>query len=95
MAEYWANDSRTPGTYDKICGAIFSCLSTLDGSSINIPGYYLVPIGSIEDAAFQAEHEENFYPVPPDDVIEPFALPPMLHEHWHRFEKQPDKRKLS
>lgn len=62
LITYWVgihpHDSRQAAE-----GAVFSTLSTLDGSSMDLPGFLIVPIGTEEDNEWNASYGKRPYPV--------------------------------
>lgn len=80
-AEYWA---KTPsgGTVEERChGLAFSLLSTLDGSSLNLPAIDLVPAPHPDDKEWHISRNENYYD--PNTVVS-FAL----HEMYHSTKRE-------
>ena len=49
LVEYWFNESRQPETKSKLEGLAFSILSAIDGCSVGLPPYKLVPMVSVND----------------------------------------------
>ena len=75
IVDYWANDSRTPGTKEKIEGAAFTILSLLDGCHLELPGFTVSPNPHPEDKQYHIERGENWFP-------ENVSLG-VLHEFFH------------
>lgn len=61
VLEYWYNEIETNDTRDKMEGLLFSILSTLDGSSMDIPGFKLIPSIDPTDKDFHIKMGENWY----------------------------------
>lgn len=81
MAEYWAT-TPNGGTLEERChGVAFSLLSGLDGSSMNIPPFDLVPSADESDRDYHIENGENYYI--PENVVST-----ALHERYHRIQKE-------
>lgn len=81
IAHYWADlpegeGSRT--TYDRIEGAIFSVLSTLDGCSPAMCGIDLVLRPHEDDKQFCIDEGENW-------IEDGTVISDMLHEHFCRL----------
>lgn len=86
IADYWAtvqlgpeHEIKTPEEDIKYrCeGVVFTMLSTLDGSSMNIPGIDLVICSTPEDVEYYKESGENWF--------EPeMRINTALHEHFHK-----------
>jgi hypothetical protein len=61
IAQYWGNlEGKTP--QEKVNGAIFSTLVTLDGESANLPAFIVAPFPGSTDKEFYKSREENWYP---------------------------------
>lgn len=61
VLEYWYNETETNDTRDKMEGLLFTILSTLDGSSVDIPGFKLIPNIHSTDKDFKIKMGENWY----------------------------------
>lgn len=66
MIKYWADLEGEHTVHERIEGALFSTFAAIDGCSIAVPAFMLVPIGTEEDKAYHLEHGENWYPITPD-----------------------------
>lgn len=62
ILEYWEKESRTTDTRGKMEGMLHSILATLDGCSMDIPGFEIIPICPDEDIEYHKEMGENWYP---------------------------------
>jgi hypothetical protein len=60
MIRYWQNIEKPLA--DRLEGLAFSILAMLDGSSVAITGFQVIPAPHKEDAAFHKEHGENWFP---------------------------------
>ena len=78
VLEYWYSESSVPSTRDKMEGLLFSILSTLDGSSVGMPGFKMIPSVEPSDKKFHIEFGENWYNDEED-------IGGYLHELLHRF----------
>ncbi len=78
ISKYWATlDNKT--TQERCDGLVFSILSTLDGSSLELPSFDLIPSPHPDDKEYYIDNGENW--------IEPVVInDTMLHEEWHRYE---------
>jgi len=63
IASYWANLDADKTILERVEGAIFSTLVTLDGESAGLPGFIVAPLGDKSDISFYKERDENWYPV--------------------------------
>lgn len=62
LVDYWYKESRTPGVKEKLEGLAFSILSTIDGSSIDLPSFILAPLPAEEDKEYCIENGEDYFP---------------------------------
>lgn len=61
IAQYWGSiEGKT--IQEKVNGAIFSTLVTLDGESADLPAFIVAPLPDPTDKEFQKSREENWYP---------------------------------
>lgn len=86
MCEYW-NEVEERDTLGRLQGLAFSILAALDGCSINIPQFLIIPNPHPDDKQFRQELGENWYPEPPEN-IEEASLPGLLHEHFYQNEEE-------
>jgi hypothetical protein len=63
--ELYPNDAKQAAE-----GAVFSTLSLLDGSSMEMPGFLVIPHTTDEDNAFSAQYGHRPYPVAAPEVLE-------------------------
>lgn len=99
LIEYWAKSDgvttldgyKKYDDYDKIEGAVFSVLSTLDGCSLDVPGFIIAPFGTQEDMEYHKEEcDSNWYAInDPDDVL--CDIGGGLHEQLHHYTKKSRK----
>lgn len=91
LQEYWEElDDKT--TQERMSGMLFSILAALDGSSIDIPAFKIIPITDPSDKDFHKSLGENWYPETDVDIGGG------LHEILHKFEptiKRNRKRKIN
>lgn len=56
---------------ERVNGALYSLLSSLDGNSGAVPGFRVIPRTSPSDRQYDIDQEEDYYPIiNPDDRIE-------------------------
>lgn len=60
IAHYWATAPNSGNTLDRIEGAIFSLLNTIDGNS-HMPGFDLVVRPHPDDKVYFEERDEPYY----------------------------------
>ena len=79
---YWANlpevdqaTGRKQTVEDRCDGVAFSILSMLDGATMTLPAFDLVPMPHDEDQAFHKANGENWFG--PESRVSD-----MLHEHY-------------
>lgn len=76
LVKFWAHESRVTDVEVKLDGLAFSILSMLDGCSINLPAFNLVPDPHPDDMEYHRENGDNWF--------EPTPLSFPLHEYWHQ-----------
>jgi hypothetical protein len=90
VLDYWLYESRATNTRDKMEGLLFTILSTLDGSSADIPGFQLIPYVGTGDKEHHIKFGENWYNDKED-------IGGYLHELLERYgptEEETQKREL-
>lgn len=63
MVHYWSTvqHDNVKDTQDRVSGVAFSILAAIDGSSMAVPGYVLIPDPHPEDEAFHKANDEDWY----------------------------------
>ena len=61
LIDYWDGVEKET-TKEKIEGFAFSLLATLDGSSMDLPGFVLAPAPHEDDKQYHIDNNENYYP---------------------------------
>jgi len=82
MGQYWATNPNCGTMEERVSGAMFSALSNLDGGSLDLPAFDLIPTPHEDDKEWHIERGENYYD--PDALISV-----SLHDRYH-----PAKRRL-
>lgn len=80
MAEYWAHHPNGGEIGDRCHGLVFSILSALDGSSMDLPAFDLVPAPHPEDRQYHIDRGENYY-------LEENVVSTALHEMYHPIKR--------
>lgn len=62
LIEYWEKESRAKTPRDKLEGLAHSILSTLDGCSMNLPRFAIIPNPHPDDKQYYIENGEDWYP---------------------------------
>lgn len=84
LIRYWGNPAENLGdTQKRLEGLAFSILSSLDGCSLNLPGFALVPMGYEEDKEYHKEEGESWFPTNEDLEGVNGVVCTMLHEFFH------------
>lgn len=86
IIDYWDQFEDREGARtvrDRISGAVFSVLSTLDGSSIGLPGFIIMPDPCEEDRDYLTQHGINWFPNATADGRTDIGP---LHEEFHKFD---------
>lgn len=68
IVDYWEKESRTPELRGKMEGMMHSMLATLDGCSMDIPGFKIIPMTDESDKDFHIQFGENWYPQEDTDI---------------------------
>jgi hypothetical protein len=83
MVYYWENlPDKT--TSEKLSGLMFSLLSTLDGSSMELPSFIVAPLPHPGDKEYLKGNGENWFPENNDESINA-DIGGSLHENFYRF----------
>ena len=84
IKKYWID---LPGKTleERMSGLLFTFLYTLDGSSIELPGFLLVPNSNKDDKEYYQGKNENWYPEVPD--VELCDIGGALHEIYCNMDK--------
>lgn len=61
VLDYWEN-LPNKSLHEKLVGTVFSVLVTLDGESVNLPGFIVAPLPHPDDKEYNKENNENWYP---------------------------------
>lgn len=92
MVDYWDSvDIIQVGPMsqkERMHGLLFSILSTLDGSSMGIPGFILTPSVTAEDQQFNEAIGENWWPVWEGEIPDEYTINYPLHEILTRMNKE-------
>lgn len=62
LIRYWERDNGAKSSRDKLEGLAHSILATLDGCSIELPGFAIIPNPHPDDKEYYIENGENWYP---------------------------------
>jgi hypothetical protein len=62
LIDYWSDESRAKNDKDKLSGLAHSILSTIDGGSVNLPGFILAPCPHETDKQWYIDNGKNYYP---------------------------------
>lgn len=93
VVRYWADTNSAQMSEktieERIAGAIFTALAALDGDSIAIPGFLIIPNSCPEDKEYCKNEGLNWFPAPTLEA----DIGGGLHEFWHQFD--PRKKKES
>jgi hypothetical protein len=91
MAGYWATtklDQPFNSVEEEIkyrCeGVVHSALATIDGCSLGIPGFMMVPYPAPEDKEYHVKEGSNYFPDPPENFEDAVDIAGGLHEILHR-----------
>lgn len=62
LIEYWEKENRAETSRDKLEGLAHSILAMLDGCSMGLPGFAVIPNPHPDDKRYYIENEEDWYP---------------------------------
>lgn len=60
LVRYWQTQENTKD--EAVEGIAFSILSTLDGSSVVLPAFAVIPTPHSDDRDYHIKEEQNFFP---------------------------------
>lgn len=86
VLEYW-EELPNKTEREKMEGFFFTFLSTIDGSSGNLPGFKLIPDAHPDDKEHHKMFGENWYPEDTD-------IAGSLHERMHEYGPTEDQTKI-
>lgn len=87
ISRFCSRDRQGMGNRDctplRMCeGVAFSILGLLDGVSVGIPGFALVPSPHPDDMQYHKDNGENWYPS--EEVTKDIREDVMLHEEFYK-----------
>jgi hypothetical protein len=97
LVKYWdevdLKSARTDETEQRqrLSGLLFSLFSMMDGSTVGMPGFILVPCVAEEDVAFHREQGDNWWPHWTGTVPDDLTLQYPLHELLSSIENEERK----
>lgn len=84
LAKYWATtkldrkfETKEAEMIDRCEGVVHSILTTLDGCSIVLPGFQIIPNPHPDDKQYHLDHGENYFPDEGD-------ISGFLHESFYK-----------
>jgi hypothetical protein len=84
IVKYWVNLHPNDGK-QAAEGAVFSTLVALDGSSMDLPGFLVIPHVQEEDNEFNADYGKRPYPVAPAELVnEAVDIAGSLHDLFYQ-----------
>lgn len=87
IVDEWANSTREHSVRERIAGAVFSVLSTLDGCSTDIPGFVVAPCPHKDNKEYQKQRGQDWYPKTDESKIK-YDIGGTLHERFHDFDPE-------
>lgn len=84
IVEYWNNLTSVPDTKEKLEGVAFSILSTIDGNSMDLPGFILAPYPAPEDKEYLITQGEDYFPENHNANVA-YDIAGGLHELFHKY----------
>ena len=89
MIDYWEKESRAETPRAKLEGLAHSLLAALDGCSMELPGFAVIPNPHPDDKAWCIERGEDWYP---DDVDIGGELASLLFVYKHTNAEAKDEK---
>jgi hypothetical protein len=98
--DYWRDlpegkfEAEDPLLY-RMEGLVFSILNILDGTSMSLPAFNVIPSPHPLDMEYAKELGDNWYPQLPAEVEKAVDVhgKDLLHELWHGFRKDQKEKK--
>jgi hypothetical protein len=99
LVDYWAKVERET-THELLSGLLFSVLAMLDGESVELPGFELIPAPHPSDKEYSEKRGDNWWPPMPEDLMERddiftvhggFMLHDMLYAGWPENKEDTDE----
>jgi hypothetical protein len=78
--EYWLNETRAETESERMDGLVFSILNIIDGSTVGLPSFDLIPSPHEGDKDYLTSIGEKHFT---KEVINNCQL----HEHWYKNKK--------
>lgn len=85
--DYWLDEARVQTAEEKMEGMVFSMLCVLDGGTVDMPGFLLIPNVSSQDASHHANLGNKHAPQVAVTVANAMDLAGVLHELWYKVRK--------
>ncbi len=63
---YWATLPEPKSIKDRLSGLTHSIFASLDGCTLQLPGFLIIPNSNEEDKQYYIDNDENYFPIPPD-----------------------------
>jgi hypothetical protein len=91
IIDFWNNNTPHRTTREKIAGAVFSILSTLDGNSTILPAFMIIPAPHPADENYHRERGENWFPKVSAEIEEQLCditngTSDGLHGDFHQYD---------
>lgn len=85
--EYWEKETRVASVRDRLDGLAFTILAMLDGSSMEMPGFVLIPCPHEDDKKYLQSQGENWYRPIKTELVEALGdISGSLHDRYYRTE---------
>ena len=78
--QYWANETLETTEIDRLEGLVHTILSTLDGSSLELPSFDLIACPHKEDKEWYKENGENWF--------NKTRIHTSLHDEYYAYKKK-------
>lgn len=88
LIDYWLTQSRRETERERMSGCVFSILAMMDGSTIGLPGFLVIPNPHEDDKQFAIDNGDDYFPFPEGDVDECVDIGGCLHELFNNYDPQ-------
>lgn len=88
IVKYWVNLHPNDGK-QAAEGAVFSTLVALDGNSMELPGFLVIPHVQEEDNEFNADYGKRPYPIAPEELVNRAVdIGGSLHDQFYQEQEE-------
>jgi len=86
IVHWWDRETRATTSREKLEGLAFSIMCALDGCSVGLPAFAIIPLPASEDKSYCIENDENWFPeITELSDVEKNDIGGGLHEVLHKY----------